>query len=228
MSVAVVALTKRFAAVVTDSKLSNLDTSIPNIDTLQKFRKVYKLTDSMVTYGIGNAGLCLDFFMTLENVKNDYKADIEKIHLDSIISLLREWCSVTKERFLFDGSKYSDSYAFVRVCGIHGYSSASLTMLVDAKEEWESVLLSPNSENELNFRIFPPSDVEQHICDNILRLHIQNNPRLKTPQQMIALCTSIVCGVSQLSQFVDDNVQYWVYDLETRRCQCKLFDYPQL
>lgn len=223
MSVAIVAFTKYFAVVATDSKIVGL-----NLEQPKRFRKLYNLNDHIVAYGVGCAGLCIDFFGVLERIKQDYGPSVYTLRFENAVELLREWRIAAIKQYIVNSPEIDERSAVIGVCGVHNNTGSALTTLVSSGTKWESELCSPNSPNELRFRIFPPSDMEQEVCDNIFKSHIPYTAQFSVPRQMIDVCTKTIYSISRQSQFVDDHIQYWVYDLMSGRCQTRLFDYPPL
>ncbi len=209
MSIVITAMTKDLVIVASDSKITSHDKR-------ERVPKIYQYSPSLVMYGVGDAGILLGYFSTLNSIKVDIG---NKFTYYDAIDSIQQW-----KKYIESYPETKGIFAAVGVCGIVNHSPESTTILIDSgnydKLEHK---LAPN--DNLSFYILPPSDLGNDICNNYFIECCQYIYGTLTPQILIDICSKVIQDLSHCSSVIDDHVQYWVYDLKAHAVKSRLIDW---
>lgn len=204
MSIVIVAMSQTTACVASDSKMIGDRSS-------DKFVKIFKYSNELCMYGVGNAGITMGLFTHLNHMRH-----VERASLDygRATQLLLEWKS-----FIESTHEYRGIFGVVGVCGFTHHRPESTTILIDSQDYIKHTkILTPSPKNVVDFYIMSPPDLKDDLCNQQFISSYQDTCGLPHQRHLIAAASNAIRRLAPLSSKINADVQYWSYDLTTRVC----------
>lgn len=199
MSVVIVAMTRQCVIVATDSRMTTPDGH-------STFKKLYTYNDTIVSYGVGNAGIVYGFYNTLDRIK---RKEGNRITYDNLIDTLNEY-----KAWIESNPIYSKLFACIGICGIVGRAPISTAIGIGDMPQYKNIT---TPKNDLTFYIIPPEDLEHNQCNEMFIYNCQRTFATIDEALLLKACIETIYQVSLFSSAVDSDVHYWLYNLSSHQ-----------
>ena len=209
ISIMIISMTQECVVLSADSLMTGAKVS-------ERFPKIFEYSDNLAMFTVGIAGLSAGFFSVLRTGREKISSTLS---YSEAVSITHEW----RDAVDHDASIPEGAWCAAGICGIINGAPEITIVKVDKGASHPDEVLVPKP-GTITFRILPPSDISEEECNSLFRSNCSCISRLPTVTSLLSLAKITIGQLSPHSLVINDKVQYWAYDVHTRRSQSRLYD----